>query len=206
MKKVLTIILDGFGIRGESKDNAIALSKMHTFEQFFKDHPHTLIDASKESMGLLDSEPISCTNAHKILGGGRQYHSNDYLINSFWENTKDNDTLNKLLDNNTKPTHLFCFLKKNNVKNIVNCFNTLKKANFSSLYIHVIAYEESAGLVEKFYNAVNKESFASICGIDFMEDNNEEGIVKYYKTITGNGGNNQDLLDSILQQLLLFYS
>ena len=67
MKKVLTIIADGFGIRGETKDNAISLSKMHTFEQFFKDHPHTLIDASNENMGLLDNETISCQNAQKIL-------------------------------------------------------------------------------------------------------------------------------------------
>ena len=195
MKKVLTIIADGFGIRGETKDNAISLSKMHTFEQFFKDHPHTLIDASKENMGLLDNETISCQNAQKILGGGRVYHSKNYLINDFWNNALDNETFNKLLNTNTKPTHLFCFLRKDNIKNIVNCYNALKKANFTSLYIHIVSYEESSGLVEKLYSSLNKESFASICGIDFIDDNNDEGVVKYYKTITGNTDNSQDLLE-----------
>lgn len=193
MKKVLTIIADGFGYRGESRDNAISLSKMHTFEQFFKDHPHTLIDASKESMGLLDNEIINCENSQKALGGGRVFHSNNFLINEFWNNANENETFNKLLSSNTKPTHIFCFLKKDNVKNIVNCYNYLKKANFSDLYIHIISFEESAGLVEKLYNSLNKESFASISGIDFVSDDNEEGYVKYYKTITTSSDNSQDL-------------
>ena len=108
MKKLLTIIIDGFGVRGETKDNAIALSNMHTYEQFFKDYPHTLIDASHESIGLLENEPISCENAHKIIGGGRIFHSDNYLINNFWDNYKENETFKELLENNSKPTHLFC--------------------------------------------------------------------------------------------------
>ncbi len=184
MKKILTIIADGFGVRGETKDNAIALAKMHTFEQFFKDHPHTLLDASQNATGLLPTEKIDCAHAHKVLGGGRIFHSRAFLINEFWNNCTDNETFQKLIKYKTKPTHLFCFLKKDNIKNIVNCYNELKKNNFSDIYIHMITYEESNNFLEKFCQAFSKEKIVSIVGSNFFADDNNEGCQKYYRVLT----------------------
>ena len=119
MKKLLTIIVDGFGIRGETKDNAIVQANMHTYEQFFKDHPHALLDTSNEALGLLPNEEVSCKQSHKIMGGGRLYHSDNYLINEFWDNYSDNEIFNIILSKDDKPIHLLCFLRKDNLKNVI---------------------------------------------------------------------------------------
>ena len=42
MKKILTIILDGFGIREEEKGNAIKEAHMNTFNSLWDKYPHAL--------------------------------------------------------------------------------------------------------------------------------------------------------------------
>ena len=102
----------------------------YSYEQFFKDHPHTALDCSLDANGRLKNEELSCEMAHKLLGCGRKLHSKDFLINEFWSNVENNTELEKLKLTCNKPTHLFCFLKKDNIKNVINCIN------FSSLMFY----------------------------------------------------------------------
>ena len=48
MKKMLTIILDGFGMREDATGNAIKLAKPENFENLWKKYPHSLIHASEQ--------------------------------------------------------------------------------------------------------------------------------------------------------------
>ena len=43
MKKILTIILDGFGIRDEEKGNAIKQAHMNNFNLLWSKYPHALL-------------------------------------------------------------------------------------------------------------------------------------------------------------------
>ena len=49
---VLLLILDGFGYREDTDYNAIALAKKPNFDHFWHKYPHTLINASEQSVGL----------------------------------------------------------------------------------------------------------------------------------------------------------
>ena len=40
MKKILTIILDGFGLRNEVHGNAVKLAKMPNFVSLWNNYPH----------------------------------------------------------------------------------------------------------------------------------------------------------------------
>ena len=186
MKKLLTIIVDGFGIRGESKDNAIVQANMHTYEQFFKDHPHALLDTSNEALGLLPNEEVSCKQSHKIMGGGRLYHSDNYLINEFWDNYSDNEIFNSILSKEDKPIHLLCFLRKDNLKNVVNCYNALKKNGIRNVYLHLIVFQDTSDYLDKFYKSVDQKSLITIVGGDYLDDSNDNGILKYYNVLTNN--------------------
>ena len=53
MKKVLLIVLDGFGIRKEENGNAIKNADMPTFNKLWNDYPHSLLEASGRSVGFI---------------------------------------------------------------------------------------------------------------------------------------------------------
>ena len=52
MKKVLTIVLDGFGLRKNINGNAVKLANMPTFRRLWNEYPHCQLLASEEAVGL----------------------------------------------------------------------------------------------------------------------------------------------------------
>ena len=56
MKKILTIILDGFGMREEIKGNAIKLAKPTNFINLWNNYPHCLLKASEKAVGLTEGQ------------------------------------------------------------------------------------------------------------------------------------------------------
>ena len=85
MKKVLTIILDGFGMREEESGNAIKAANMHAFEEFWNNYPHTLLNASEESVGLLPGQMGNSEIGHMTIGAGRLIKSNVDKITDFFK-------------------------------------------------------------------------------------------------------------------------
>ncbi len=71
MKPLILIILDGWGIRHEKKDNGIALARKPHFDHFWKSYPHTPIDGSGKSVGLPEGIMGNSEVGHMNLGGGR---------------------------------------------------------------------------------------------------------------------------------------
>ncbi len=68
---VLLIILDGFGYREDTDHNAIALAHKPNFDRLWRDHPHTLINASEKSVGLPNSQMGNSEVGHLNIGAGR---------------------------------------------------------------------------------------------------------------------------------------
>ncbi len=67
---VLTI-LDGWGCRAESKNNAIALAKKPTYDKLLSEFPNTLIRASEHYVGLPDGQMGNSEVGHLNIGAGR---------------------------------------------------------------------------------------------------------------------------------------
>ena len=70
-KPLLLLILDGWGHREESTDNAIHGASTPVWDQLWADCPHTLIATSGRSVGLPDGQMGNSEVGHMNIGAGR---------------------------------------------------------------------------------------------------------------------------------------
>jgi 2,3-bisphosphoglycerate-independent phosphoglycerate mutase len=67
---VLTI-LDGWGYRAETANNAIALARKPTYDTLIREYPNTLIQASEHFVGLPNGQMGNSEVGHLNIGAGR---------------------------------------------------------------------------------------------------------------------------------------
>ena len=68
---LLLVILDGWGYREETRDNAIAQANTPVWDRLWQEAPHTLISASGVDVGLPDEQMGNSDVGHMSLGAGR---------------------------------------------------------------------------------------------------------------------------------------
>ena len=71
VRRVVLIILDGFGYREAAPDNAISLAEKPVWDALWRDCPHGLIDASEQYVGLPKGQFGNSEVGHLNLGAGR---------------------------------------------------------------------------------------------------------------------------------------
>ena len=69
-KPVLLIILDGWGHRLETKDNAVAASNKPFFDKLWAEYPHSLLKASGDAVGLPEGQMGNSEVGHMTIGAG----------------------------------------------------------------------------------------------------------------------------------------
>ena len=70
-KPVVLCVLDGWGYREETKDNAIALAATPALDQLLEKSPNTLLSASSSDVGLPSGQMGNSEVGHMNLGAGR---------------------------------------------------------------------------------------------------------------------------------------
>jgi len=70
-KKVILVILDGFGHRVEKEHNAIALAAPSFYKELLKKYPHSLLETSGEAVGLPPGIMGNSEVGHLSIGSGR---------------------------------------------------------------------------------------------------------------------------------------
>ncbi len=70
-KPVVLCVLDGWGYREETKDNAIALATTPALDQLLEKSPKTLLSASSSDVGLPPGQMGNSEVGHMNLGAGR---------------------------------------------------------------------------------------------------------------------------------------
>jgi len=70
-KPLVLTILDGWGYRAESKNNAIALARKPVYDKLLAEYPNTLIRASEHFVGLPDGQMGNSEVGHLNIGAGR---------------------------------------------------------------------------------------------------------------------------------------
>ena len=65
---VLLCILDGFGLREETADNAVAAAFKPNYEQIRNNYPTTVVDGSGKAVGLPDGQMGNSEVGHLNLG------------------------------------------------------------------------------------------------------------------------------------------
>ncbi|HAI59885.1 MAG TPA: 2,3-bisphosphoglycerate-independent phosphoglycerate mutase [Xanthomonadaceae bacterium] len=70
-KPVLLLILDGWGHRDETADNAIALARVPHWRALLADYPHALVHTEGRFVGLPDGQMGNSEVGHMNIGAGR---------------------------------------------------------------------------------------------------------------------------------------
>lgn len=94
-KKVILLILDGWGYRESADHNAVRLSNPINFNRLMENFPHTLLNASEEWVGLPAGQMGNSEVGHMNIGAGRIVYQDFLRINKAVESgeIKNNENL-----------------------------------------------------------------------------------------------------------------
>lgn len=70
-RQTMLIVLDGWGYRESSKDNAIAEAKTPFFDDLWEKYPHSLLKASGLAVGLPEGQMGNSEVGHTTIGAGK---------------------------------------------------------------------------------------------------------------------------------------
>lgn len=147
MKKVLLVILDGFGEGPEGSGNAVKLAKTPHFDQLRRDYPFGILQACGEAVGLTEGSMGGSEVGHFTIGSGRITPQFLLAINraiedgSFFENPALKGAFDYAKTKN-KPLHLLGMISDKGVHSHINHLFALlewaKKCGLKNVYIHCI--------------------------------------------------------------------
>lgn len=203
MKKILTIILDGFGYREEEEGNAIKAARMKNYENIWNTYPHTTIYASEEPIGLRTGQFGNSEIGHSTIGAGRIVKQNESLVDELLDNADDNLTFQMLIDytrsNPDKSVHLMGLcsdgLVHSDMNHFIKLYNRLVDNGVHNIYFHLITDGRDTGTnsayeyVKKIEEAISERevgSIASLCGRYYAMDRDKkwERTKLYYDLVT----------------------
>lgn len=105
-KKVILVILDGWGLGDGSKSDAIANADTPFVDSLFKKYPHSTLRTSGENVGLPDGQMGNSEVGHLNIGAGRVVYQDFAKINK--------EIREKLIDKNITLLNTFQYVKQNN--------------------------------------------------------------------------------------------
>ena len=71
IRPVMLVILDGFGWREDSADNAVRLARKPNFDRLWQNCPHAFLHTSGRDVGLPDGQMGNSEVGHLNIGAGR---------------------------------------------------------------------------------------------------------------------------------------
>lgn len=145
VKKVVLIILDGWGHREEEKDNAITQANTPFFDHLYSTYPHSLLGASGHDVGLPDGQNGNSEVGHMTIGTGQIINTDLVRITkAFKEGTiENNQVLRELLSHVKKynsTLHLLGLLSPGGVhshqEHLHAMIHIAKEAGITKIAIH----------------------------------------------------------------------
>lgn len=208
MKKVLTIILDGFGLRDEVKGNAIKMAGMHNFDALFKKYPHSSLEASGPAIGLPKGQFGNSEIGHMTIGAGRIVKQERAYIDEFFKKKQyeKNETFLEMvqyLKETNKAIHIAGLISDGGVHAHINhlkhLLNALVSFHVTNIYIDFITdgrdtSPESASTyindIQDFLTKLKVGEITSICGRYYAMDRDKhfDRTQKYYNLIANGVG------------------
>jgi 2,3-bisphosphoglycerate-independent phosphoglycerate mutase len=131
---VVLIILDGWGYREDSKDNAILASKKPYFDSLWNKYPHSLLEASGLAVGLPEGQMGNSEIGHTTIGAGKVIHTELVRIDKSIEVGE--------FDANPAFLALFDHVKKNN--SVLHVQGLLSPGGVHSHEKHLFAFLRAA--------------------------------------------------------------
>ena len=185
---VILLILDGFGYREESQDNAISLANTPNLDRLKRDYPNTLINASEHYVGLPDGQMGNSEVGHLNIGAGRVVFQDFERINNsiktgdFFAIPALIEAMSSLKEKN-KALHIFGLLSDGGVhshqEHIYAILEMAAKQGVKQVYVHLFldgrdtppvsakAYIEA---LEARITSLGVGQIASVCGRFYAMD------------------------------------
>lgn len=167
MKKILMLILDGFGMREDIYGNAIKNAGMNNFINIWNNYPHCLLKASDTYVGLEEKQCSDSEFGHKMIGAGRTITNKLKKINY---KLKNNDILN-----NHRFKEMIAYLKKNS-NNKLHINILLSDGGVSSHFKHMQMFLDILTKV-----GIDNEIYLHLVSDGI--DSDKKSFYSYYKEI-----------------------
>ncbi|SFG69718.1 2,3-bisphosphoglycerate-independent phosphoglycerate mutase [Pontibacter chinhatensis] len=217
-KKVLLVILDGWGIATDLAASAIDKAKTPFIDSIFEKYPHTTLQASGEAVGLPDGQMGNSEVGHMNIGAGRVVYQDLVRINKAIAERKlaSMPAVARAFayaKENKKAVHLIGLVSDGGVHSHINHLKALCTVAYDyelhEVYIHAFTdgrdTDPKSGV--KFINELEEHlehasgTIASIVGRYYAmdRDNRWERIkLAYDLMVKGKGEPSQNLIKSML--------
>ena len=202
-KKVLLIIMDGWGVAdSKKKGNPVTPENAPNYFRWLKDYPNTKLEASGEAVGLFRNEEGNSEAGHMNLGAGRVvkqdavYISDAIKDGTFFKNPAFDQAIHHVKKYNTA-VHLIGLLSNHNSahscpEHLYALLDYCHQEKIQKVYLHLFTDGRDSGqhdapkhlklLQEKFHG---NEKIATILGRFYGMDRgkNWERIKKAYDAL-----------------------
>ena len=209
MKKIILLILDGFGIRQNESGNAIKMSNLPNINKIMETYPVSELTASGEDVGLPNGMAGNSEVGHMTIGAGRTIIQPYTMINNSIKDKSffENDTLLDMMDhvnNNNSTLHLIGLLSNSSNHSSIDHFYALlalaKIRKVKNVVFHFITDGKDSPLYSAKDNITNfmikaqklgLGTIGTICGRYYAmdSDGNYDRIKKAYDLLVHNVGN-----------------
>ncbi len=147
MKKVILVILDGWGCSNSEKGNAIHLADTPNMDRFQREYPFSLLNASGEAVGLPEGQMGNSEVGHLNLGAGRIVYQELTRIGKciesgeFYENQVLAEAMDRVKEKQSA-LHLIGLVSDGGVhshfEHLLALLEMARRKNVNKVYVHAI--------------------------------------------------------------------
>ena len=188
---VVLAILDGWGERKETKDNAVKTAKTPIMDALWHAYPHTLISASGADVGLPDGQMGNSEVGHLTIGSGRIIQQELVRITNVikknqLKNVKELEKIASYTNKNNGTLHITGLCSDggvhSHIDHLLGLIKWASESGIKKLAIHVITdgRDTPAQSAQKYISKIEESlseheigSIASICGRYWIMDRNQ---------------------------------
>ncbi len=216
-KKVLLMILDGWGITQDPNVSAIAKAKTPFIDSLYSKYPHAQLRTDGLNVGLPEGQMGNSEVGHINLGAGRIIYQELAKINI----AVNNNTLSQepvlqeafaYAKNNNKNVHLIGLVSDGGVHSHINhvkgILNAAKEANLENVFVHAftdgrdVDPHSGKAFINELQDHIKKTTgkLASVIGRYYAMDRDQrwERTKKAYDLlVNGIGSASKNILESI---------
>ena len=144
-RRVLLIILDGWGLGQGNFNDIIHMSETVYWDDFVASHPHSLLHAHGQYVGLAEGKPGNSEAGHQNIGAGRVVLQDDCRIDAAIADGsyRSNPALTGAIEHvrkNHSALHLLTLLSKTSSHGSINyAVELCKMAKGLPVYLHLIS-------------------------------------------------------------------
>lgn len=209
MKKIILLILDGFGISDKTEGNAVKAANTKVLDELMAKYPCAELIASGEEVGLPKGQMGNSEVGHMTIGTGRIILQPLTLLNEkikskeMFSNEYLKEKMKRVKDNNST-FHVIGLLSNGGVHSSINHFYAIlamaKLEGLKNITFHVITDGRDTlpkiadKTIKEFIEKCEKFGIGTISSISgryyaMDRDNRWDRTNKYYETITRGFGN-----------------